>query len=126
MDIHLAGYQVTRKENESALMYTSYTTTTQQLITNEKLGKGAEYVCMRGWNGGVGIWVGVVCGWGWAEKGYFRGKGERSLGKKLQTQCAVNPNGWNLVGFNQRREWESGRSNNSESVRLDLVVTAND
>ena len=43
---------------------------------------------------------------GWAERGYFQAKGERSLGNKLQAQCSINPNGWNLVGFNQRREWE--------------------
>ena len=44
---------------------------------------------------GCGVYVD-----GWAERGYFQAKGERSLGNKLQTQ---SKNGWNLVGFNQRK-----------------------
>ena len=64
------------------------------------------WVCVGGVEAYVGWGGGGSYMDGWAERGYFQGKGERSLGNKLQAQCSINPNGWNLVGFNQRREWE--------------------
>ena len=78
---------------------------------------------------GVGVWVDMWMGMGvlgghvdgWPERGIFRPK----VSAHLETNCtlgAVNPNGWNLVGFNQRKERERAMI----AVSLDLVVTAND
>ena len=68
----------------------------------------------------MGVWMSVG-GWVGLRSDIFRPK----VSAHLETNCtlgAVNPNGWNLAGFNQRKERERAMI----AVGLDLVVTAND